>query len=118
MAVARKASPKTPTTARPRAAAKGAIASDPLLPFVDRKAFARWLKANHASATGVWVKLAKKGGGIASITRDECVDEALCWGWIDGQARSIDASWWQQRFTPRRSRSIWSKINRDKVAAL
>ena len=101
-----------------RAAPKASIDADPVLPFVDRKGFATWLKAHHASSKGLWVKLAKKGAGVASITRDECVDEALCWGWIDGQARSIDATWWQQRFTPRRSRSIWSKINRDKVAAL
>jgi uncharacterized protein YdeI (YjbR/CyaY-like superfamily) len=66
----------------------------------------------------VWVRFAKKGSGIPSVTYAEALDAALCYGWIDGQSRSVDETWYLQKFTPRRARSIWSKRNREKVAAL
>jgi uncharacterized protein YdeI (YjbR/CyaY-like superfamily) len=88
------------------------------LEFVDAAAFQRWLKSNHKTSPGLWIKFAKKGAGLASITRSEAVDAALCWGWIDGQGKGIDAKHWMNKFTPRRARSIWSKINRERVAAL
>jgi len=88
------------------------------LPFATRRAFSAWLAKHHASAPGVWVKLAKAKSGIESITYPEAVEVALCWGWIDGQSRRIDETWFVQRFTPRRARSMWSKINRDRVTAL
>ncbi|MGO4608277.1 YdeI family protein [Variovorax sp. 2RAF20] len=80
--------------------------------------WARWLKRHHASAAGVWLRIAKKDSGIASIDYPAALEEALCWGWIDGQRRSEDAQYFLQRFTPRTRRSIWSQINRAKVLKL
>jgi uncharacterized protein YdeI (YjbR/CyaY-like superfamily) len=88
------------------------------LPFESREDWRAWLHEQHADSDGVWVKLAKKGSGIATVSRGEAVDVALCYGWIDGQARSIDETYWLQRFTPRRRGSKWSKINCAKVAEL
>jgi uncharacterized protein YdeI (YjbR/CyaY-like superfamily) len=78
----------------------------------------RWLHEHHAEAPGVWLRLAKKSSGITSVTYAEAVDVALCYGWIDGQARGVDDTWHLQKFTPRRAQSTWSKRNREKVAAL
>ena len=80
--------------------------------------WARWLKRHHASAAGVWLRIAKKESGIASIDYPAALEEALCWGWIDGQRKSEDAQYFLQRFTPRTRRSIWSRINRAKVLKL
>lgn len=90
----------------------------PTLSFATSDAFAEWVAQNHATARGVWVRFAKKDSGIASVTYKEAVEIALCWGWIDGQAKGVDDTWYDQRFTPRTARSIWSKINRGKVAEL
>ena len=81
-------------------------------------AWARWLRRHHASAAGIWLRIAKKDSGIASVDYAAALEEALCWGWIDGQRRSDDAQYFQQRFTPRTKRSIWSQINRAKVLKL
>jgi uncharacterized protein YdeI (YjbR/CyaY-like superfamily) len=78
----------------------------------------RWLAKNHDKSSGVWVRLAKKGSGLKTVSRDEALDAALCYGWIDGQSRSEGETTWLQKFTPRTKRSIWSKINREKVQAL
>jgi uncharacterized protein YdeI (YjbR/CyaY-like superfamily) len=93
-------------------------AAFPTLSFKTQKAFLAWLAKNHAKAPGVWLKLSKKASGIKSITYVEAVEAALCYGWIDGQAKSIDDTAWLQKYTPRRPKSIWSKINRDKAEAL
>jgi uncharacterized protein YdeI (YjbR/CyaY-like superfamily) len=90
----------------------------PILPFASAAAFEAWLEREHATAGGVWLKIAKKGSGIASVTHAEALDVALCFGWIDGQRRAHDATWFLQRFGPRSRRSTWSKINTEKVAAL
>jgi uncharacterized protein YdeI (YjbR/CyaY-like superfamily) len=90
----------------------------PVLPFASRDDLAAWLDANHASAQGVWIKFAKKGSGRPTVTYAEAVELALCYGWIDGQVAKFDDDWYLQRFTPRRARSKWSKINRDKATAL
>jgi uncharacterized protein YdeI (YjbR/CyaY-like superfamily) len=90
----------------------------PILPFATAGDFEDWLARNHATAPGVWIKFAKTGSGVASIRYAEAVEAALCWGWIDGQARRVDDSWYLQKFTPRRARSIWSKINCSKAMAL
>lgn len=90
----------------------------PLVAFADAGEFERWLHDNSQDSTGFWMKIAKKASGIASITYDEAVDVALCFGWIDGQKNSYDDVWFLQRFTPRRPRSIWSKVNTQKVAVL
>jgi uncharacterized protein YdeI (YjbR/CyaY-like superfamily) len=90
----------------------------PTIAFRTQAAFEEWLEAEHASAPGLWVKFAKKGSGVESVTYPEARDSALCFGWIDGQAASLDETYWLQRFTPRRPRSRWSRINRERVAEL
>jgi uncharacterized protein YdeI (YjbR/CyaY-like superfamily) len=80
--------------------------------------FRAWLEEHHASADELWLGYYKKGSGKPSITYSEAVDQALCFGWIDGKAQSIDASSYRQRYTPRRTNSIWSNVNVAKVEAL
>lgn len=70
-----------------------------------------WLEANHASAREIWLRLAKKGSGRVTVSRAEALEVALCYGWIDGQSRTQDETYWLQRFTPRSPRSKWSKVN-------
>lgn len=70
-----------------------------------------WLAANHSSSPGVWLKLAKKGSRTATVSRAEALEAALCYGWIDSQAKPVDDEFWLQRFTPRTRRSKWSQIN-------
>jgi len=89
----------------------------PILPFKTQRAFGAWLKKNHSEAPGLWLKLAKAGRG-PSVSYAEALEEALCYGWIDGQKKAFDDDWWLQKFTPRGPRSIWSKVNRDKALAL
>jgi uncharacterized protein YdeI (YjbR/CyaY-like superfamily) len=90
----------------------------PILSFESPDAFRSWLDEHHGASAGIWLKIAKKGAGIASVTYDEALDVALCYGWIDGQKAAFDEAWWRQRFTPRRARSRWSKINCDKATRL
>jgi len=97
----------------------GTSSQEPLvLSFPDARAWSRWLAPNHASSPGIWLKIAKKGSKIASITYADALEVALAWGWIDGQKGKLDEAWWLQRFTPRGPRSIWSKINREKAIVL
>jgi uncharacterized protein YdeI (YjbR/CyaY-like superfamily) len=91
---------------------------DLILPFATSAAFDRWLAKHGTKAPVVWIKHAKKGSGEPSITWTEAVDVALCHGWIDGQAKPIDARYYLQRYTPRRPTSGWSKLNRERVARL
>ena len=86
--------------------------------FEDDKAFETWLVDNASTATHVWVRMAKKGTGVTSIDWTRAVDVALCFGWIDGISRRIDDEWYVQRFTPRRAKSVWSKINRERIERL
>ena len=88
------------------------------MPFETQQDWEAWLKEHHSEAAGVWLKLAKKGAGIASITYAEALESALCYGWIDGQKASFDDRYWLQKFTPRRPKSIWSRINCEKATAL
>jgi uncharacterized protein YdeI (YjbR/CyaY-like superfamily) len=83
----------------------------PVLRFASRAAWQKWLAANHERSPGVWIELAKKGSGLPSITFPEALEVALCYGWIDSQSLSVDEKRYRQRFTPRRARSKWSKIN-------
>lgn len=91
---------------------------DPIIHAKDAKAFEAWLENNHDKVDGIWLGLAKKGGTKRSVSYVEAVEVALCWGWIDGQKKKLDDDYSLQRFTPRRPRSMWSKLNVDRVAAL
>src|SRR6478609_5438861 len=90
----------------------------PVLPFVTPAELEAWLEENHAPSEGFWLKVAKKGSGERSVTYGEALELALCFGWIDSQKRGLDEKFFLQRFTPRRPRGRWSRINRDKAEAL
>jgi uncharacterized protein YdeI (YjbR/CyaY-like superfamily) len=83
----------------------------PQIALESEQAWEEWLEAHHAESPGVWLKFARKGSGIPSVTYAEAVTAALCFGWIDSQSRRLDDHFYVQRFTPRRARSKWSKIN-------
>lgn len=86
--------------------------------FEDQEAWFFWLRKNHATSSGVWLRIVKKSATAKSVSYLQAVDCALCFGWIDGQKKSDDESYWLQRFTPRSEKSIWSKINREKAIRL
>jgi uncharacterized protein YdeI (YjbR/CyaY-like superfamily) len=90
----------------------------PILQFEHQRAWGAWLEHHHGGEDGVWLKLAKKGTGVTTVTYLEAVEEALCYGWIDGQISRHDETFYLQRFTPRRARSKWSQINREKAERL
>lgn len=90
----------------------------PILPFASRGAWEQWLAEQHATSRGVWLQIAKKASGIATVTYAEALEVALCYGWIDGQKGAFDQDYFLQRFTPRLPRSKWSKINCAKVETL
>jgi uncharacterized protein YdeI (YjbR/CyaY-like superfamily) len=90
----------------------------PVILFERQQDWAAWLEQNHAASSGVWLRLAKKAADLQSLSYAEALDVALCYGWIDGQKNSYDETSWLQKFTRRGAKSIWSKINRDKVLAL
>jgi uncharacterized protein YdeI (YjbR/CyaY-like superfamily) len=86
--------------------------------FRTQRAWETWLARNHERASEVWVKLAKKGSRIPSVTYDDAVESALCYGWIDGLTRGLDDDFYVMRFTPRRPKSNWSRANVAKAEAL
>ena len=90
----------------------------PILLFEGPADWRLWLDARQQTSAGVWLRLAKKAAVLESISYEEALEVALCYGWIDGLKKSYDASSWLQKFTPRRARSIWSKINCEKAQAL
>jgi uncharacterized protein YdeI (YjbR/CyaY-like superfamily) len=90
----------------------------PILQLASPEEWEAWLDAEHASSDGVWLKFAKKGSGVNTVVYAEALDVALCFGWIDSQVMTLDERFYLQKFTPRRSRSKWSKINVEKIEAL
>lgn len=88
------------------------------LSFANLRELEKWMRANHASAPELWLKVHKKDSGLESVTITEALDVMLCWGWIDGLRRGFDDQSYLQRYTPRRAKSIWSQVNRDNVARL
>jgi len=90
----------------------------PVKAFGEQGAFRDWLMKNHAKSSGLWIRFYKKDSGKKTIVRVEALDEALCFGWIDGQAKPFDDRSWLQKFTPRRPRSGWSKLNTEHVERL
>ncbi|HWG35569.1 MAG TPA: YdeI/OmpD-associated family protein [Gemmatimonadaceae bacterium] len=102
-----------------RASKKAAAPPDiPIVPFADQVAWNKWLDKHHTTSVGIWIRIAKKGSGIPSVSHPEALDVALCYGWIDSQRKGYDEKTFIQKFTPRGARSIWSVINRDKAVAL
>ncbi len=90
----------------------------PILHFATGLALRKWLGQQHDDAPGVWLKFAKKGAALTSLSKAEATDQALCHGWIDGQLDKYDASSWLVRFTPRMARSKWSEVNRSRAEEL
>ncbi|EDK72411.1 conserved hypothetical protein [candidate division TM7 genomosp. GTL1] len=86
-----------------------------VLSFANNEAWEQWLAKNYTRQEGIWLQFFKKGSGIATITYDEALDRALCYGWIDGQLKRFDEKSYLQKFTPRRARSMWSKRNRERA---
>ena len=90
----------------------------PVLAFGSRQAWEDWLAEHHQTSRGVWLKIAKKGAAAVTVSYAEALEGALCHGWIDGQKDRLDDQYWLQRFTPRKPRGRWSKINREKAERL
>ena len=90
----------------------------PVRAFRSLAEWERWLATNHATAEGVWLRFFKKGSGVPTISYAEAVEGALIYGWIDSQVKKYDARSYIQKFSPRRAKSVWSKVNREKVLAL
>jgi uncharacterized protein YdeI (YjbR/CyaY-like superfamily) len=103
---------------KPTAPAELPSPPEATLSFATAAAWRSWLAKNHGKASGLWMRLAKTGAGVASISYAEAIEAALCHGWIDGQRKAESAQFYLQRFSPRTAKSIWSKINRDKALAL
>ena len=104
--------------AKQQTAPKSTLGDLPIVLFKEKKDWAKWLEANHATAAGIWVRIAKKGAQETSINYAEALEVALCYGWIDGLKKSFDEASWLQKFTPRGAKSLWSKINREKAEQL
>jgi len=94
------------------------VNQDRVKPFATEALFEEWLAANHASAKEVWIKIYKAGSGVPTITPVQALDVALCWGWIDGVRKPLDETSFLQRYTPRKAKSVWSRINQENVARL
>ncbi len=90
----------------------------PIIPFETQQDWEGWLAEHHTDTQGIWLKIAKKETGIPSVSYSEALDSALCYGWIDGQKDAFDDRYWLQKFTPRRAKSGWSKVNCDKATTL
>ena len=90
----------------------------PKISFDSDVEWGEWLDANHAASEGVWIKMAKKNAGVDSVRYPEVLETALCFGWIDGRREALDERYFLQRFTPRRPRSRWSRINRETAERL
>jgi uncharacterized protein YdeI (YjbR/CyaY-like superfamily) len=103
----RRTTPKSPREGEP-----------PIRSFATKRTWAQWLDRNHNTASGVWLRLARKTAGLQSVTQDEALDIALAYGWIDAKGQSESETHWLLKFTPRLKRSLWSKRNREKALAL
>ncbi|WP_235775543.1 MULTISPECIES: YdeI/OmpD-associated family protein [Paenibacillus] len=90
----------------------------PIILFEDSRAFEQWLEEHHAISPGIWLQIAKKDSGLFSVSYGEALEVALCYGWIDSHKEKQDDRTWLQRFTPRGSKSVWSKVNKEKAERL
>ncbi|GAA4812217.1 YdeI/OmpD-associated family protein [Streptomyces ziwulingensis] len=91
---------------------------DPVLFFAAQEEWEEWLEEHHEDVPGVWFQIPKNGSGVDGVDYAHALESALCHGWIDGQKKKLDEQHWLQRFTPRRSGSKWSKVNREKATEL
>lgn len=107
---------KNPVNAKPKSAKANVI--EPVRLFSGQESWNAWLEKNHRKSNGLWLRLAKKGSGLRSVSYGEALEIAICHGWIDGQKRPESGQAWLQRFLPRSAKSIWSKINREKALGL
>ena len=105
-------------TKRSAVAPKTRASDSPTRLFSSKEDWAAWLDRNHGVSTGLWLRIAKKGSNVQSVTYKDALDVALCYGWIDGQKKPESEETWLQRFVPRSPRSLWSKTNREKALAL
>jgi uncharacterized protein YdeI (YjbR/CyaY-like superfamily) len=106
-----KRKPQGVSVTAPRRSDHDAPPVQPTIAFANALKFRQWLERHHGDHQGIWMKIARKDGGIPSVTYAESLDEALCYGWIDGQKKAFDDKAWLQKFTRRGTRSIWSKAN-------
>ncbi|WEK55946.1 MAG: YdeI/OmpD-associated family protein [Candidatus Cohnella colombiensis] len=90
----------------------------PVMSFADQLSFESWLYSNCDTSPGIRLQIAKKNSGVVTVSYDEALESALCYGWVDSQKEKFDEKMWVQRFTPRRANSIWSKVNKDKAELL
>ncbi len=90
----------------------------PILKCTQVRCWMNWLAKHHATSPGLWLRIAKKDAGLASVSYAQALETALCYGWIDGQRKSHDEQSWLQKFSPRTAQSLWSKVNREKALAL
>ncbi len=90
----------------------------PIMAFKRERDWETWLDKNHAASSGLWLKIAKKAAGAESVSYDQALEIALCYGWIDGQKKPYDETAWLQKFTPRGPKSVWSKVNTEKAEVL
>lgn len=97
---------------------KDSLDGAPIVLFAKPKDWEKWLSKNHSKSPGLWLRLAKKGSAIPSVTYAEALEAALCYGWIDAQKRPESDAAWLQKFMPRKPKSIWSKLNCQKAQAL
>jgi uncharacterized protein YdeI (YjbR/CyaY-like superfamily) len=91
---------------------------EPIIAFPSQAAWEVWLEEHHSVAPGIWLQIARKDAGIETVSHQEALDVALCYGWIDAQRRKGEGGYFLQRFTPRRAKSKWSQVNREKVTRL
>jgi uncharacterized protein YdeI (YjbR/CyaY-like superfamily) len=89
-----------------------------IVAFSSAKELERWLAINHSKSAGIWLRFFKKNSGVPSVSYDEALDAAICFGWIDGQLKKYDEESWLRRFAPRRPKSVWSKRNRQHAERL
>ena len=90
----------------------------PLLTFADRESLERWLDEQGEASPGAWLRFAKQGAPESTVSKSDAIDCALAYGWVDGQLGRVDAHYFKTRFTPRRPKSVWSQINRQRVERL
>ena len=110
--------PKTSGESNDKSSNRSVVNPLPVAAFASAQELEQWFAANHAKSNGIWVRFFKKNADVPSVSYDEALEVALCFGWIDGQLKKHDEKSWLRKFTPRRPRGIWSKRNRGHAERL